>query len=194
MGLNDRSRGGPIRIPVNFFLIYFGENREKRKQKSSGKTPFWADAQRQIMIRAAAIYLASHDADEICIDRDCAVRGIQMYRESERAKAELLASKNGNKVNFLKGSMVEQQAMALLGYINRMHILEMSPRDVVGHGLADNVVHAKLLLVILEMLGMAVQRMYIFNGRALQKWTFSSCPRSTDAKADQVLITRGTEH
>ena len=156
-------------------------------------TPFWGDTQRCIMTGAAAIYLASHDDDdEMCIDHDCARRSIEMYREAERAKAELFASKNGNKENFLQGAKIERESAALLGYINRNGICEMSPRDVVGHGLADSVVHAKLLLVILERLGMAVQQMYIFNGRPLQKWIFSSCPRSTDAKADQVLISGGT--
>ena len=131
----------------------------------------WADAIRQISGLAAALHVIE-DAGAPAIGTVTVNRAVVLYQESERQKAALLFPLDkkdgyGAREGLLKAS---QKADAVLAYMLSKESEGMSPRDLVIHGLADDVAEAKLIFAILETRKQAIQELYIHNNRPLQKW------------------------
>jgi len=130
----------------------------------------WADSTRQIAGMAVALHLLSGDTGKE-VGAVAVSQAVALYHQSEAEKAGLMAL--GNKGDGDTDAMVDDLVMKvgnILAYALRTGCDEMSPRDVVQHGLAPNVDGAKLMLAVLEVRGEATQEMYIQNNRPLQKW------------------------
>ena len=131
----------------------------------------WGDAIRQIAGLAAALHVIE-DIGSTQVGAVTVKHAVALFQESERQKKSLLSTMDKQDGNGVRDGLVKalQKAENVLAYMHAKAREEMSPRELVIHGLADDVAEAKLIFAILETRKQAIQELYIHNNRPLQKW------------------------